>query len=146
MYHRAAVIDTLRQGDLLSAGDALAARFIAIHQSMLDANWHTAKHMEIHSMDESMAASPAVVLASRRHSRMVLKAQGYPSYEQGYQRGRGKGSKSEWSNLYGKGDPKGKSRGGKNKGKSKGKAAQGDWQQNNSEWKDKKEKPAEKTG
>lgn len=145
MFHLASVIDSLRQGDLLQTGDALAARFVAIHQSMLDSNWNTAKHMELHSMDDGLAASPALVLATRKHSRMILKSQGYQTDEVYYGKGRGRGGRGDWQPYAGKGDTKsGKGKGGKNKGKPKGKQQQGDWQQNN-EWKDKKEKPAEKT-
>lgn len=145
MFHLAAVIDSLRQGDLLQTGDALAARFVAIHQSMLDANWNTARHMELHSMDEGLAASPALVLATRKHSRMILKSQGYPTEENSYGKGRGRGSRGDWQPYVDKGESKGgKGKGGKYKGKGRGKQQQTEWQPNN-EWKDKKEKPSEKT-
>lgn len=89
LHHLAAVMDALRSGKLLEAGDALA-RFIAIHQSLLDSNWHTARHMELYPMDEGLAASPALVLATRKHSKLVQKTQGTYSEEGAYNRGRGR--------------------------------------------------------
>eukprot|EP00438_Fugacium_kawagutii_P023756 Skav215450 [mRNA] locus=scaffold2193:102539:104389:- [translate_table: standard] len=107
MYHLAAVMDQLRQGQLLAAGDALAGRFIAIHQSMIDGSWSTARHMELHPMDEGLAANAAVVLATRRHSKLVLKTQGYNTWDTSYNKGKGRGGKQEWPSTSYKGDPKG---------------------------------------
>ena len=39
----AATLDLLRSGDIARVGDSLSARFMAIHQSMIDQNWSTAK-------------------------------------------------------------------------------------------------------
>ncbi len=76
MHSLAATMDLLRKGDVARVGDSLAARFMALHQALLDQGWSTAKHMELHSMDEANAASAALVLASRKHSRLVEKVQG----------------------------------------------------------------------
>ena len=140
MHNLAACLDALRRGELAATGDALAARFVALHQSMLDQGWGTARHMEIFPLEDSSAASAAVVLATRRHSRLIQKAQGVqPSTWSG--KGRGRGGRGEWG-YYG--EPKGdqrpeKGKGKKGKGKPKGKdAASGD------SWKDKKEKPGDK--
>ena len=146
LYHLAATMDTLRQGDLNRTGDALAARFMAVHQSLIDSNWTTARHMEIHSMDETSAAGTSMVLATRRHTRLVAKAQGLTSSSPWYPRGRGKGGRAEWTPSEGKGDAKGdRGKGKKGKPKGRGKGAGWDWQGGGSDWKDKKEKPSEAT-
>ena len=76
LYMLAMTIDLLRKGDLARVGDSLSARFMAIHQSLVDQSWNTAKHMELFPLEETTAASSALVLASRKHSRLVDKVQG----------------------------------------------------------------------
>ena len=146
LHHLAAVIDTIRRGDLGKAGDALAARFIALHQSLLDQNWQTAKHMEIFPYEEATAATSSLVLASRRHSRMVAKVSNpYPmSWGSG---GRGKGGKGPWQNNYDrKGEPKGdKGKGKKGQGKGKYRTQANEWAAHAAAWKDKQDKPEDKT-
>lgn len=146
MHHIAAVLDTIRKGDISRAADALAARFMALHQSMLDQNWATARHMEIFPMQETSAVGPSLVLATRKHSRLVDKVSG--SYQAGGWpgKGRGKGYKGDWQSLPdSRPDGKGaKGKGKKGKGKARGKGSW-DWNQQNNDWKDNKEKPAEKT-
>lgn len=61
-----------------SQGDALAARFMALHQSLLDQNWTTARHMEIFPMQETSAVGPSLVLATRKHSRAPTRLAGGP--------------------------------------------------------------------
>ena len=143
LHHLAMTMDTLRKGDIARTGDSLAARFMAIHQSLLDQNWSAAKHLELFPMEDASAATSGVILATRKHSRLVAKMQGLPTNGNwwSYGRGRGKGNKNDW-NAYGdgKGDPKGK-KGGK-KGDPKGKGRGGKDKTN--EWKDSKEKEAEK--
>ena len=51
MYHLAVCMDLLRQGKLSGVGDALAARFLCLHQSVLDGNWTAARHMELYPLD-----------------------------------------------------------------------------------------------
>ncbi|CAL1162770.1 unnamed protein product [Cladocopium goreaui] len=104
MHSLAATIDLLRKGDIARVGDSLAARYMALHQVLLDQNWATARHMELHPMEEAAAGSPALVLASRKHGRLVDKVQGRPSSPwaswQGGGRGRGKGTwkgSSDWT-------------------------------------------------
>lgn len=96
LHHLSATLDLLRMGDLGRVGDSLAARFMALHQFMIDADWGTAKFMELHSMEDNNAATPSVVLASRKHSRLVEKVQGrgwnYGGYGY-YHRGKGRGKK-----------------------------------------------------
>lgn len=145
MFHLANVMDALRRGEIAKVGDALAARFMAIHQSLLDQNWSTARFMEIYPLEESSAASSSMVLATRKHTKLVAKVQGISTGGwSNYYRGRGKGGKGGW---YGQGETKGdgkdqKGKGKKGKDKNKGK---GDgWNNANNEWKDKKDKGEEK--
>lgn len=144
MYSLAATMDLLRKGDVARVGDSLAARFMAIHQALLDQGWHTAKHMELHSMDDANAATASLVLASRKHSRLVEKVQGR-GYGGWYGKGKGKG-RGGWQN-YGDGaaDTKGgKGKDGK-KGKGKGRGGGGqNWDNKVGDWEKKKEAPAEK--
>ena len=152
LHHLAMTMDTLRKGDIARTGDALAARFMAIHQSLIDQNWSAARHLELYPMEEASAASSGVILATRKHSRLVAKMQGFVPNGNwgGYGRGRGKGGKGgkgEWQ-VYGdsKGDPKGKKGGKKGDGKGKGKGAS-TWNSGKDDankWKDTKEKEAEK--
>lgn len=146
LHHIAGCLDTLRRGDIATTGDALAARFVAIHQSMLDANWHTARHLELFPMDDSLAAASSVVLAARRRSRLVAKAQGFTASSGWTPKGRGRGGQGSWQTpgdySASKGD---KGKGKKGKGKGKGRGYTADWQKgDNNEWKDSKEKPPEK--
>ena len=146
LHHLAVTMDTLRRGDIARAGDSLAARFMAIHQSLLDQNWSAAKHLELYPMEEATAATSSVILATRKHSRLVAKMQGYPPYQfwGGSGKGRGKGGRGDW-NYYGdgKGDYKGKKgKKGDHKGKGKGGAASspGGKDDSGNKWKDTKEK------
>ena len=144
MHHLANVMDALRRGEIAKVGDALAARFMAIHQSLLDQNWGTAKFMEIYPLEESSAASTSMVLATRKHTKLVAKMQGIPTGGGwfGQWRGRGKGGKGGW---HPPGDAKGEGKDGKSKGK-KGKGGKGrdGWNAANNEWKEKKDKPEDK--
>ena len=144
LHHLAACIDVLRSGDIARTGDGLAARFISIHQSLLDSNWGTAKHMELFPMEDTTAASTSMVLATRKHTKLISKVQnqqawnfwgGYPG------RGRGKG-KGDWSSGY---DYKGE-KGEKGKGKKGKKGGKTKWQQSeyDQDWKANKEKPEDK--
>ena len=146
MHSLAAIMDQLRRGDVARVGDSLAARFMALHQAMIDNNWTTAKHMELHSMDDTSAGSAAIILASRKHSRLVDKVNGKGSSAWGTwgwnQKGRGKGG---WKGGYeqtSKGEKgKGKDRG--KKGKQKGPNNQS-WGDKTSEWAKTKEVATDK--
>ena len=134
----AMTIDLLRKGDLARVGDSLSARFMAIHQSLVDQSWGTARHMELFPLEETTAASSALVLASRKHSRLVDKVQGKGTW-QSQGGGKGKGSyRADWAN-WSEGPSKGKKgKGGAQKGKGKGKGASlasgdkaaADWERN----------------
>ena len=142
LHHLAVTMDTLRRGDIARTGDSLAARFMAIHQSMLDQNWSAARHLELYPMEEATAASSSVILATRKHSKLVAKMQGYQQggyWGQG--RGRGKGGKNEWYGSYEtKGDPKGK-KGKKGDPKGKGRGGGKDAKNDGTNvWKENKEK------
>ena len=138
-------LDLLRRGDVARVGDSLAARFMALHQALLDQSWATARHMELHAMEETSAGSAALVLASRKHGRLVEKVQGrgggsWPGWSGGA-RGRGKGS---WK---GSGEAPWGQRGEKGKGKEKGKKGRGKnaaWENKVGDWEKNKEKADEK--
>ena len=113
-------MDLLRKGDLAKVGDSLSARFMALHQSLVDQSWSTARHMELYPMEEATAASSALILASRKHGRLVDKVQGKGNW--GSWQGKGKqGRQSDWG-TWSDSQPKGrKGKGPQNKGKGKGK-------------------------
>ena len=141
LHSLAATLDLLRVGDVARVGDSLSARFMALHQSMIDQGWATARHMELHNMDETSAASAGMILASRKHSRLVDKVQG-KGWNYGPWGGRGKGrGKYDWkgSQEDAKGE-KGKGKKGK-KGKWQG---PGNWERKVNEWEKAKEKGDEK--
>ena len=138
MYMLSVTIDLLRKGDLPKVGDSLAARFMAIHQSLVDQNWLTARHMELFPLEETTAASSAMVLASRKHGRLWDKVQGkgWPSWGG---KGKGGGSRQDW-NAWPEAPQKGKrGRGNKGKGKGKEKGSGGD--RANQDWEKNKDKP-----
>lgn len=121
MFTLASTLDQLRAGDIARVGDSLAGRFIALRQFLQDGHWGTAKHMELHPLEESSAAGPSIVLASRKHAKLVQKVQGLsPSgqwvYHPGKGRGRGRGDWYGDGKGDGKSDPKGKGKKGKGRG------------------------------
>ena len=144
MHSLAATLDLLRLGDVARVGDSLAARYMALHQSMLDQSWSTARHMELHNMDETSAASAGMILASRKHSRLVEKVQGKGWYSGWGGRGKGRG-KNEWKG--GQDDYKGEKGKGKKGKKGRNGKWQGDgsWEKKVSEWDKNKEKGDEKS-
>ena len=146
LHHLSTAIDLLRQGSLNLLGDMLASRFMAIHQASVDGNWTAAKHMELFPLEDSSAATSAVLLETRRHAKLAAKAAGL-DVSGWYKGGRGKGN---WKGKNPGGqdtdlDLGGKDRGKKGKGKKKG-GQQGWWmdQENANKWKDKQDNSAEK--
>ena len=140
MYTLAMTIDLLRKGELGRVGDSLSARFMALHQSLIDQSWATARHMELFPLEESTAASSALVLASRKHQRLVDKVQGKGGWTPWQQKGKGN-PRQDWS-QWSEGQPKGKKgKGNQNKGKGK---AKGSWNQpqdkGGTDWEKNKEK------
>ncbi|CAE7278435.1 unnamed protein product [Symbiodinium sp. KB8] len=116
-------LDFMRKGKLPEAMDFLAARFMAIEQSMTDGNWTTASQIEIATPEQFGAILPGVLLATRRHVSRVHKAQG--------EKGKGKatwvsyGERAPWKGGK-KGDGKGDKGGGKTGGKRDGAEKGGD--------------------
>ena len=122
MYSLSRAIDLLRAGQVPAAGDILAARFMALHQSLLDNSWVSAQHMELAPLEEASAASPALVLATRRHTKLYQKVQGADLVGGNYGRARPR-NWSGWSENRAEPFQKGKgkgTKGGKGKGKDKG--------------------------
>ena len=137
-------LDALRRGNLPRVGDILSGRFLALHQSMLDASWAGARYLEVEPMGDGSAAGDSILLQARRHQRLVQKSHGAESSWTGG-RGKGKGFRNpSWQSWYGEGEG-GKPQKGKEKGKKggkKGKATRGD-QASKQDWKDSLEKPGE---
>ena len=123
----------------------MSARFIAFHQFMTDQSWPTARHMELHVMDERQAARPAVVLASRKPSRLVDKVQGKGWGNSSWSsKGRGKG----WS-TKGRGETTSDGKGDRPKGREKGKKGShkgggGKWDNKVQDWDKSRDKGDEK--
>ena len=148
MYHICVVLDLLRRGQLDLLGDSLAARFLALHQSILDGSWTAAKHLEINALEEMSAASTSLLLETRRHAKMAAKAIGLetPTWGKG-KRGKyglgGKGKGEDGWQQKGKGKekgPKGKGRGGWNPSNPQ----KEDWNKKGGAWGQQKETPADK--
>ena len=138
-------LDLVRVGDIPSAGDLLAARFMAIHQSLNDGSWSAARHMEIAPLEDSQSTAPGLLLATRKHTRLFQKLQGHDQgYGGGFAYGRGRGRR-QWSGWPADGEKaegslKGKGKGGKfGKGKGKGQSKGGN------SWATNLEKTEEKT-
>lgn len=122
LHMLASTRDLLRQGQLAKLGDVLAERFVAIHQSLLDASWVSARHLEVLPMPEGAALGDGVLLVARKHGRQVTKAQDINAY---WPVGKGRGKGSWWKGQDNEGDwswreSKGRGKKGK-KGKSKSK-------------------------
>lgn len=143
VHHTATVLDILRQGDVAKVGDTLAARFMAIHQSLVDGGWGTARHLELFPMIEPTAAGSAMLLATRKHARMESKAAGYLPLGGGNTSGKGRGGKGrgDWYQSDQKGER------GEGKGKGKNKKGKNRWSKGDNtgkDWEKTKEKPEEK--
>ena len=143
MHHLATAIDLLRQGRLGLLGDTLAARFLCLHQSILDGHWSAARHLEIFPMEETSAASTALLLKTRKHARLAAKALGADgggNFWSSYGPGRKGKGKQDWQGGDVR-DGKGK---GKKGAKGKNKKGKQNWwhdseRQGEQEWKDTKE-------
>ncbi|CAK9077745.1 unnamed protein product [Durusdinium trenchii] len=101
LHMLASTIDLLRQGQLAKLGDVLAGRLVAIHQSLLDASWVSARHLEVLPMPEGAALGDGVLLAARKHGRQVTKAQDVNAY---WPTGKGRGKGSWWKGQEGEND------------------------------------------
>ena len=145
MHHLSICMDLLRQGKLSAVGDALAARFLCLHQSVLDGNWTAARHMELYPLEESSAAGASIILKTRKHAKLALKAQGYEvgGYGKGYGRGaKGRGKYDYVNPEGGEKGKKGKAAKGKGRGPGKGPWWK-DGQGKGDEWKEKQDNKPE---
>lgn len=150
LHHLSVVIDQLRSGDVARLGDTLAARYMAIHQSLVDGSWGTARHLELQPMEEASAAGAATILATRRHARLVSKATGaipLGNWSGSAGKGRAGRGKGDWNYGEGrseyKGEQKGKGKGKKGKGRW-GTRQNAPWEKTQKDWERAKEKPDEK--
>ena len=137
LYSLAQAIDLLRQGRLPEAGDALAARFIAVHTALSEGGWQTAAQLELHPLEPVQSASTATMLMAQKHRRLVQKSQGLTPGRWWYS-GKGKGQGGQEKGK--KGD------GGKGKVKGRGKGAKdSSWTpKENNPWKENKEEATKK--
>lgn len=135
LYLIAMVLDQMRVGNLGVASDALAARFMALHQASLDQHWDAARNLELYTPEMTSAAGSQITLKARKHSRLMDKVGGYyPDLRRRPGWGKGKGSPQWPQSDYtwesqGKKGKKGK---GKQKqsdawGKGKGRGGSGSW-------------------
>lgn len=120
-------IDLLRGGHLDQMGDLLAARIMAIHQSVSDGgSWRAAKHLEIKPLETTSASKTSVVLQARKFAKIADRAQGIqPPRWSAY----GKGGKAWYDEESGAGDGRGKGKRKKGKGKGKSKGGAKDWRE-----------------
>ena len=145
LYCLARALDLIRAGQIAQGADLLSGRFMAIHQSLNDNSWSTAMHMELAPLEEAQAASPSLVLATRRHSKLYQRMQGDRFQSGGGSFGKGKGRRA-WSSWQpeDRGDGSAKGKGKTGKGKGKGNYGKGGGKNNNS-WSQNLEKVEEKT-
>ena len=121
MHMLTQAMDLLRQGHLGLVGDVLAARFMSLHQSVLDGTWSSAKYLELLPLEDNSAAGPSVVMEARRHAKLAAKVSNPDLW--GWNSGqKGKGSKGKnYAWQEGASEPKGKGKKGpKGRGKGKG--------------------------
>lgn len=126
MHLLSACMDALREGALDHVGDLLAARFISLHQSILDSNWVAARQLELLPLEETSAAGPQLVLQARKQAKLAAKVT-QPELWATPGAGKGRGSRGKgtgWPDWQQ--DSKGKSKkGGRGKGKGRGWWGQG---------------------
>ena len=145
LYSLAQTIDCLRSGQLGLAADALAGRFVAVHQALEDGGWASASALEIHPLETASSASVAMLLKAQKHRRLLAKSQGWEGPKQNKGGGGKGGWQQNWTYQGGKGKEKGKP-----KGKSKGGYQQNQnqyWTQRKKEtntWQTNKEDPKDK--
>ena len=121
-------LDLLRGGHLDQMGDLLAARIMAIHQSVSDGgSWRAAKHLEIKPLETTSASKTSVVLQARKFAKIADRAQGLPPRRWSPY---GKGGKTWFDEEDGTADGRGKGKRRKGKGKGKNKGGMKDWREN----------------
>ena len=121
-------IDQLRAGHLDHLGDLLAARVMAIHQSVADGgSWRAAKHLEIKPLETASASSTNIVLQARRFAKLSDRALGITPRR--WQQ-TGRGGKPWYEEDDGPREAKGRGKGKKGRGKGgKDKSQSKDWRQ-----------------
>ena len=121
-------IDQLRAGQLDHLGDLLAARVMAIHQSVTDGgSWRAAKHLEIRPLETASASSTNIVLQARRFAKLSDRALGIAP-RRWQQTGRGGKPWFEEDDGFREGKGRGKGKKGRGKG-GKDKSQSKDWRQ-----------------
>ena len=127
-------LDLLRSGKLDHLGDLMAARAMAVHQSVTDGgSWRAARHLEIRPLETGTAANTSLILQARKFAKVSDRAAGLNPARTWVPRPYGKGSKDWGDEADSYRDFKGKGRGKKGKGKGdKGKkpwkeSGQKDW-------------------
>eukprot|EP00435_Cladocopium_sp_Y103_P058529 s86_g20.t1 len=121
MHLLSSCMDALREGALDHVGDLLAARFISLHQSLLDGNWVAARQLELLPLEEMSAAGPQLILQARKQAKIAAKVT-QPELWGGSGAGKGRGGRGKGGNWQDwQQESKGKSKkGAKGKGKNRG--------------------------
>eukprot|EP00913_Durusdinium_trenchii_P003428 g3175.t1 len=89
-------IDLLRSGKLDQLGDLVAARAMAVHQSVTDGgSWRAAKHLEIRPLETGTAANTSLILQARKFAKVSDRAAGLTPTRPWVPRPYGKGGK-DW--------------------------------------------------
>ena len=131
MHLLAITLDLLRSGQLKELGDALSARFLALHCAASEGTWAAARHLELYPLESTQSAPTEVLLQARKHARVIQKSQGI---EDSSWKRRSGGDSSGWKGGDYQEVRTGKGKGGKGKdGKGKGKGKGGGWNQHQ-EW------------
>ena len=122
LYSLAVAIDTLRGGDIQRLADMLAGRYLAVETAALEGSWETAKWLEVSRLDRG-AASSDILLAARKHQRVIDRASGRGSFSRSYDQywasGHGEWTDAPTGRGKGKHGKKGKGKGKKSKNSKK---------------------------
>ena len=144
LYMLAVAIDTLRGGDIQKLADMLAGRYLAVETAALEGSWDTAKWLEVSRLEDRGAASSDILLAARKHQKVIDRASGRGSFS------RSSDPQWQWAHPGGgewSDNPTGHGKGKKGK-KGKGKGKKSKNRKNQDQWwternADKDEKAAE---
>ena len=123
LYSLAVAIDTLRGGDIQRLADMLAGRYLAVETAALEGSWETAKWLEVSRLEDRGAASSDILLAARKHQRVIDRASGRGSFSRSYDQywasGHGEWTDAPTGRGKGKHGKKGKGKGKKSKNSKK---------------------------
>ncbi len=124
LYSLAVAIDTLRGGDIQRLADMLAGRYLAVETAALEGSWETAKWLEVSRLEDRGAASSDILLAARKHQRVIDRASGRGSFSRSsdhyWASGHGDWTDAPIGRGKGKSGKKGKGKGKKSKNTKKG--------------------------